>query len=310
MKSQYIKDLKVDAVMNTTVYVVKAEINTNDDNKKFWGRVIARDKTGEITIMIFGFPRATLTQFVEEANTTHYASVKGVVGAFNGSLNVKADEIQAIQAPDDLTDYELSSPRLITDMRYELDTQIDLIQDTHMRKLVDMFIGPKGNIRNKFETWPAAKYKHHSYKHGLLEHTLEVALFCEADIALADKIHRPILLDILRAGALLHDMGKVSEIEISDSGDYGYTSKGELLGHIVLAYNWVAQAFAYHIKDAPKEISEHISHLILSHHGKKEWGSPVEPKTHEAHILHLADMKSAQMFIMGKERAKGISTSA
>jgi 3'-5' exoribonuclease len=134
---------------------------------------------------------------------------------------------------------------------------------------------------------PAGKAWHHAYIHGLLEHTLEIIKICE----LTATFHKEVNRDLLIAGALLHDFGKTEEL--SDTADFGYTDKGKLLGHIVIAAMEVEKA-VMKIPDFPEDLKNRLEHLILSHQGKLEFASPVVPKMLESIILYHADELSAK----------------
>ncbi|MGE5437177.1 MAG: HD domain-containing protein, partial [Syntrophothermus sp.] len=140
---------------------------------------------------------------------------------------------------------------------------------------------------DKFSNMPAGKAWHHSYIHGLLEHTLEIIKICDL---LAD-FHPEVNRDILIAGAMLHDYGKIEELSFDNM--FEYTDKGKLLGHIVISAMKI-DSIIKTIPDFPDELKNCILHLILSHQGKLEFASPVVPKTLEAIILYHADELSAK----------------
>jgi 3'-5' exoribonuclease len=129
---------------------------------------------------------------------------------------------------------------------------------------------------------PAAKAMHHVYLGGLLEHSLAVALLA------TDISHRypDLNRDLLVVGALLHDVGKVAELRYQRS--FEYTDAGKLLGHIVIGVELVEEKLR-HLSDFPQELAIHLKHLLLSHHGQYEYGSPKRPKTMEAVILNFLD---------------------
>ncbi len=138
----------------------------------------------------------------------------------------------------------------------------------------------------KFKKAPAAKSMHHAYVGGLIEHTVSVAKISKE----ISKFYMPIDVDILVAGALLHDIGKVYEI---DATTFNYTNEGRLIGHIVIGYN-ITKEKIKNIK-LPLEQEVQILHCILSHHGEYEYGSPKIPKTKEALLLHLIDTMDSKM---------------
>jgi 3'-5' exoribonuclease len=133
----------------------------------------------------------------------------------------------------------------------------------------------------KFKLAPAATSFHHAYRGGLLEHTLSVVNLCDKFATAYENINR----DILISGAILHDIGKVIEY---NNKTFKRTDEGKLLGHIAIGITIVDKK-AKKIREFPEKILNAIKHLILSHHGELEWGSPVQPATVEAVLLHYAD---------------------
>jgi 3'-5' exoribonuclease len=175
------------------------------------------------------------------------------------------------------------------------------IDNPQIKSLVDRFLNDPSFVQ-LFKKAPAAKNFHHSTVGGLLEHTLSV---CRLALLVAE--HYPELnRDLLLAGAFLHDIGKVRELGIDASIDY--TDEGRLIGHLSLGVSMVDEKLAA-MKDFPEEISLRLKHLILSHHGEYEFGSPKKPAFLEAFALHLIDDLDAKMNGLGrfieKDRQEG-----
>ena len=143
---------------------------------------------------------------------------------------------------------------------------------------------------------PAAKGFHHNYIHGLLEHTISVCRVADAIAGQYQDVNR----DLLVTGAILHDIGKTVEFNYSRTIDY--SDRGRLLGHIVLGEKMVADAIA-RLESFPEEMKLQLQHLILSHHGEKEYGSPIRPKTPEAFLLNHADDIDAKVNVFQRKRA-------
>ena len=161
------------------------------------------------------------------------------------------------------------------------------VQRAHLRELLERVVDAA--TLQEFAGAPAAKGYHHSYEGGLAEHTLEVVGFCEA----AAKLYPALDRDLLVTAAILHDVGKLWEYD-ADSITFERTDPGKLLGHIVLGWELTRRA-RHEIPRFPEGEGLHLEHLILSHHGQKDWGSPVEPHTPEAVVLHQADLASARV---------------
>jgi 3'-5' exoribonuclease len=163
------------------------------------------------------------------------------------------------------------------------------IQNRHLRALLAELLGPATETWTQFREAPAAKRYHQAYRHGLLEHSLTVAQAVSAISATFGGIDR----DVAVTGALLHDIGKLDAYEIVGDA-IRMTDKGRLYGEISLGYYRVRQATEA-IEGFPEEIAQALAHIILSHHGSLQHGSPVVPCTREATLVHMADNLGARM---------------
>jgi 3'-5' exoribonuclease len=177
----------------------------------------------------------------------------------------------------DMADLTEGSPVPYTQLSGDLDSLVETIQRPHLRALLRRLIGPA------YHEAPAAKYYHQAYRHGLLEHCLSVA---EGVSALAAKFPR-IDRDIAVTGALLHDIGKVEAYAYAN-GAIELTDAGKLIGEIPLGYYMVRRAIEA-LDGFPQCDADALLHIVLSHHGKLEHGSPVVPCTREATLVHFVD---------------------
>ena len=168
-------------------------------------------------------------------------------------------------------------------MEQDLRELIATVQSPHLSELLERLLGPDSRTWGLFRDAPAAKHYHHAYRHGLLEHSLTVAQAVSALSAIFHGVNR----DVALTGALLHDVGKLDtyrrigeEIEMTDAG--------RLHGEIALGYGRIRDAIDQ-IDGFPYELSQALLHIILSHHGTLQHGSPVVPCTREATLVHMAD---------------------
>lgn len=166
---------------------------------------------------------------------------------------------------------------------------IQSVKNIHLKKLLLLMFGDK-NIYRAFINSPAAQKVHHAYIGGLLEHSLEVAQVCEH---IASNYKDVLNRDLLITGALLHDIGKIREYDFS-SVSFEMTDIGKLVGHLVLGKEMVDEKIR-EMSDFPQELQLAIGHMIISHHGEREWGSPEVPKTMEAFSLFHSDLLSARL---------------
>ncbi len=219
-----------------------------------------------------------------------YAGIRGRVETYAGQRQLKVEEVVALDVPpEDLDLFVPRSPRDQREMEAELAALIAGVEDPAYRALLRRILGPDTETGRLFRHAPAAKRNHHAYIGGLLEHSLSVAGAC---IRLAEHYGERIDRDLLVTGALLHDIGKIREIE--GTGGFPYTDEGKLLGHIVIGLQIVADE-ARSIPGLTRERTVLLLHLIASHQGRYEWQSPRRPKLLEALILHYVDDLDAKM---------------
>ena len=177
----------------------------------------------------------------------------------------------------------------LVDLARRLDSTVESIEDNCLRNLLDSLLGPAGELRERFVRATAAKYNHHAYPGGLLEHTLQVA---DATAALG-VLYRGVDRDLAIAGALLHDIGKLDAYD-DDPVARDMTDAGRLEGEIPMGYYRVRRAIDRTI-GFPEQRACALLHIILSHHGLLEHGSPVVPCTREATLVHAMDKLSGQL---------------
>jgi len=183
--------------------------------------------------------------------------------------------------PSDLAE---APPIAYDEMAARLEELIGTVRQRHLRELMARLIDPSTEIGRRWHNAPAAKHYHQAYRHGLLEHCLSVA---QGVHALAAGPFSDVDHDIAVTGALLHDIGKVEAYTMAN-GAIDLTDAGKLLGEIPLGYFMVRREIE-RIEGFPAECAQAVLHIILSHHGKLEHGSPVVPCTREAALVHMID---------------------
>lgn len=213
--------------------------------------------------------------------------VTGRIGEYMGTPQIDINKILPAGEADGVApeDFLPKSQRSLDTMLNELNNRVNKIENPYLKKLIQITLTGENFV--KYTKVPAGKSWHHSYIHGLLEHTLEIIKICDLMCEFHDRINR----DLLVCGALLHDFGKVEELSFQPIFDY--TTKGKFVGHIVIATIIVEKNICT-IDKFPEDLKNQLIHLILSHQGKLEFASPVEPKTLEAIVLYHADELSAK----------------
>jgi 3'-5' exoribonuclease len=219
-----------------------------------------------------------------------YVGVRGRLERYQDERQLRVEVIAPLRVElDDLVLFLPRSARAAEHMEAELRGAIDSIGDPGLRALLVALLGAGTDTGHAFRLAPAAKQNHHAYLGGLMEHTLSVVRVCDL---LASHYGPAIDRDLLVAGALLHDLGKVREI--GARAGFPYTDEGKLLGHILIGLQMVADAAASLTSLPPARLLL-LQHLIASHQGRYEWQSPREPRTLEALVLHYADDLDAKL---------------
>ena len=173
--------------------------------------------------------------------------------------------------------------RTVPQMESDLRELIATVQNPHLRGLLEDILGPDSPTWPAYRDAPAAKHYHQAYRHGLLEHSLTVAQAVSAMSGVYGVINR----DLAVTGAVLHDIGKLEAYTLDETG-IEMSDLGRLQGEIALGYFRIRTALAA-IRDFPDELAQGLLHIILSHHGSLQFGSPVVPATREATLVHMAD---------------------
>ncbi|MBR1735491.1 MAG: HD domain-containing protein, partial [Firmicutes bacterium] len=181
-----------------------------------------------------------------------------------------------------------STDKDVSDLFKELTALIDSIENEYIKTLLENVFIKNESIGKKFKMHSAAKAMHHNYMGGLIEHTLSVAKLCDYFSSHYEGINR----DLLVSTALLHDIGKLTELSEFPTNDY--TDEGQLLGHIFIGAELITEESGK-IEGFPEKLKALMKHSILAHHGELEYGSPKRPKTKEAFLLHCADDLDAKM---------------
>ncbi len=251
------------------------------------------DKSGQITVKYWGAQeRDAVAALHDSINRDDVVMVKGEVSEYRGTAEVSVSEknggtVTLLSAGDyDVSELIRTYPNIPEMTKLLLDL-VATVEDPDLKRLLESFFKDQEFLKG-FTECPASIMLHSAAIGGLLRHTLNVAQVCIAVAELHEQLDR----DLVVAGALLHDLGKMQSFRVTSN--ISQTEQGNLLGHVILGDQTVFAAIQK-LKDFPEPLTSKLRHILLAHHGRKEWGSPVEPLFPEALLVHEADDLDAKL---------------
>lgn len=294
MAKQMVADLQPNQTVSSWFAVSQRSLVPFKNRNGSYLDLLLSDRTGSV----IGRAWDNAEQLAEVCRPSGVVKVEGRVDEYRGKLQIIIEDVAACSPEEyDRADLMETGARDSDELLSELYQFIGQIENPYLRALLESFFGD-GDFANAFAEAPGAKRQHHAYLGGLLEHTVSVAKLLSAVHELHPKLDR----DLLITGALLHDIGKLAEFETAVTIEY--TDIGRLVGHIVITDRWVRERIEK-IPDFPRELDNKLNHLLLSHHGQKEYGAPIVPMTAEACALHYADNLDAHVQYFVREIQKG-----
>jgi len=280
---QYLGDLQEHENVKTVVLVVRKTVARSRKEKEYIALKV-RDKTAEMNAHIWD----NVATYAQRFQENDYVLIKGRVVSYQGMLQLNIFQIEAFQGDVDPHDFLPQTEKNIGNLKLALQEAVEGVQNKWLVRLLKEFFLRDKDFQTRFELAPAAKSMHHAWLGGLMEHTVGVVQLVGQVASLYPELDH----DLLTAGALLHDIGKVEELSYEKSFDY--TTRGRLLGHIVIGVEMVKEKAAK-ISGFPSSQLMLLEHLLLSHHGEYQWGSPRRPKIPEALVLHYLDDLDAKV---------------
>ena len=283
MAHRFISDLREGEIIEA-VYLVREKSFDTAKNGNPYISLELSDRTGMVDCRKWDALKSVFDSF----NVDDFVRVKAKVEFYRNYPQLKLDSVAKVDdRAVDISLYIPVSDKNRDKMFSDFLTELSSIENPYLKTLIRDVFSDK-DIAEKFKTAPAATDFHHPYIGGLLEHTLG----CVELAGLVASKHKDINLDLLLCGTAFHDIGKIEELSYKRS--FFYTDKGRLIGHIVLGVN-IVSAVIDRIKGFPEEFKNLVLHIILSHHGEHEWGSPKRPMCFEAVILHHIDNLDAKI---------------
>ncbi|MGB7719679.1 MAG: OB-fold nucleic acid binding domain-containing protein [Bryobacteraceae bacterium] len=287
MKSPYVSGLKPSQVPITTTFLVRSkEIRQKKTGEPYLSLLLG-DRTGQVDAKMWD----NVDQVLETFDRDDFVKVKGIVQIFQNRPQITIHNVRKIDASEiEPADYFPSSRRDLGEMWTELRATAAAIGNPHLKALVEALLDDE-DVALRYRRAPAAKQIHHAYLGGLIEHVLSLCALARTVAA-----HYPnIDYDLLLTGVVLHDIGKIYELNYERG--FSYSDDGQLLGHITIALGMVADKLRG-LPDFPARLRTLVEHMILSHHGQLEFGSPKLPQFPEALLLHYLDEMDSKMECM------------
>lgn len=277
----FVRDLQDKQTFNS-IFLARDKALLTGKNGKAYISLFLSDSSGSIDARVWDNVE-TVSESFQSGDIVH---VKGQVQIFQNRKQAIIHRLERAQ-PDQyrMGDFVSSSERAPEEMYHELVKIAETIQDSNIRQLT-LDVLRDSEIRQRLLLAPAAKSIHHAYVGGLLEHVLSICGLMQFLASHYEKQKVQLKLDYLLFGAIFHDIGKVWELEVGNG--ITYTDKGKLIGHMVMAVELVEKR-ASRILGFPEELKDLLKHIILSHHGRLEYGSPKTPMFLEAFIVAAID---------------------
>jgi 3'-5' exoribonuclease len=276
MKSHYVSDLREGNKIEEVFLVTSKTIGNTRAGAHFLKMKLS-DKTGTMDAVKWNATQSELSG-VSEMDFIH---TRGTVGDYNGQMQLTVDSFRKHTGEVDPSDFLATTCRDVDEMFAELRGIVDEVKNPRLSRLLASFFDDEQTSK-LFREAPAATKVHHACIGGLLEHTLNVVKSCAALAGIYADADR----DLLLTAAALHDIGKIQEYDWSIA--LKFTEAGHFVGHVVGGAMMVKEA-ADRIEGFDPLLNLALQHAILAHHGHKEFGSPKQPKSLEAMIVHVAD---------------------
>jgi 3'-5' exoribonuclease len=274
---QFVKNLS-DKDQIKSIFLAADKVSLSDRNGKKYLSVNLQDSSGSINARIWD----NVDKIDPTFNSGDFVWVKGHVQVYQNRKQVVVHDLKPANEDEiDLKDFVKESSQSPDVLKRRLHEYVDSISDENIRALLTNVLADT-EIRSLMIKAPAAKSIHHAYMGGLLEHVISICDVMEKVAAHYSLLNR----DLLIFGAIFHDIGKVYELKV-DSG-IQYTSQGRLVGHMGIACEFIDR-FSRPIEGFPAELVDVLKHIVLSHHGRLEYGSPKLPAFPEALVVHMID---------------------
>ncbi len=288
MKEFYICDCirHENKVITSTFVVVSKQIKPKKTGEPYLSLVLG-DRSGHLEAKMWDNVEEVLNAFDQD----DFLKIKGLLNKYKNRFQITIHKLRKLgEAEIEYSDYLPKTTKNIDELWQTLNDLVATFQNPHLKALVQAFISDP-QIASAYRNAPAAKSLHHAYIGGLLDHVVSLFRSCDLICRNYPQVNR----DLLLTGAFLHDIGKIHELTYNRS--FSYSTRGQLLGHMIIELEMLQEKLAL-VPGFPEELKTLVEHLIISHHGEYEFGSPKLPMFAEALMLHYLDDLDSKMEAM------------
>tara|TARA_Y100001934_G_scaffold65124_1_gene80859 strand:- start:30711 stop:31694 length:984 start_codon:yes stop_codon:yes gene_type:complete len=288
MGRQYINQFSEGESINQVFVANGKQLRPNRQGNLYLQLTLS-DKSGSVNAMQWNANQSVYDSF----ENGDYVIIKGTTQLFNGNLQIIVQQLKkADESRVDEADFVTLTNENIGQLIVQLRQFVDSISHPQLQSLCQQYLDSK-DIMEKFSQAPAGVKNHHAYQGGLIHHVVSLMELAESVVQHYPEVDR----DLVLAGVLLHDLSKTDELAYERSLEY--TDEGQLVGHLVMGVellgNQIDQWEANQGTTFPNDIAIQLKHMIVSHHGQYDFGSPKLPMTLEALVLHMIDNLDAKV---------------
>ena len=286
MKDFYASGLEANQLVTTTFLVKVKEVRSKKSGEPYLSLILG-DKSGNLDAKMWENVEAVESTFSKD----DFVKIKGLVQVYRNKKQLTIHRLRRCEETEvEFGDYFPKTSKNIDSMFSELYDLAKSVENSYLNQLLVNLLNDS-EFAVKFKDAPAAKSLHHAWLGGLLEHTLSLCKLCK----ITAQHYPEVNLDLLMTGAIIHDIGKIEELEYNRN--FNYSTKGQLLGHMIIELDLVNQKIS-EIEEFPLQLKTLVQHLIVSHHGEYEFGSPKLPMFPEALLLHCLDNLDSKLASM------------
>src|ERR1700692_2062511 len=273
-------------IITSSFVVASKQVKAKKNGEPYLALILA-DRSGQIEAKMWD----NVDEFILGFEQDDFLKIKGLINKYKNRFQLTIHKLRRMaEAEIDFTDYLPKTTKDIGELWRTLTEFVASFQNPHLKSLVELFMAD-ADIAERYRNAPAAKTLHPAYIGGLLDHVVSLCRSCDLMCRNYPQVNR----DLLLTGAFLHDIGKIQELSYNRA--FTYTTRGQLLGHMIIELEML-QAKLDQLPGFPAELKTLIEHLIISHHGQYEFGSPKLPMFPEALLLHYLDDLDSKMEAM------------